>query len=129
MSTTDLTKEQASAWLEAARNAGWDVQALYNHEPKEQAAKITRNGWVGHILNRPNGGRRYANVTIWSKEGLQLDGPPVVYDDKVLLDLVNVCSYCKQVVAEIVRIRFAGRCCKPCREKHVAEVEYPGWTN
>jgi hypothetical protein len=121
---------QIIKWRDDAIADGWTIEPAYKRtdgtvgEPIETASHLAKDSWVALVFSRSEKG---CHISVWHR-GLAVDVPEEYSVDE-LEHNTHICSYCKGYFAETVSIGFAGRCCKKCREKHVASVEYPGWTN
>lgn len=112
----------ADGWEHKPSDVAMDGTVLM---PEEIESELDKDGWHALVYNRPDG---YQEISVWGKDQLAVDTPDA-YSMVTLEWNSHRCMYCKDYFPETVRIGFAGRCCQPCRVKHVAEVEYSGWCN
>src|SRR5580692_4339081 len=113
---------------------GWAIEPTYrNSESIEQAARLTRDGFVIHTINRSaaNGEkpRRWLSesmVHIWGPDGLEISTPSQ-YEFEEIKNGLQKCSECKRIGVKTERVGFAGRCCIECLPKLRAQIETPRW--
>jgi hypothetical protein len=121
--------QRAVEYRKAAIADGWTCEPTYGeHEPVEQAAKLTRDGFTMQIITRTKVGKwNYeASVNIWGPDGLGIE-PPESYDWNQIVANLHRCSHCHKLVLETHRYSFAGRSCAECLPKLKAKHEKPGW--
>lgn len=135
----EVESEKIETLRKALLDDGWEMVPTYpEHESVKSAATLAKQGFCVMLMNRAPGWiAKWGNpdsfeceVNAWGPDGLAVTMPsPYSWD--ALRNATLRCGYCKQIfhADQIVRIGFAGRCCKACRKKHVGEVERPGWDN
>ena len=120
-----FTLKEAQTWRDEAIADGWSHSPIYKHEAEDTACHLEREGFVASVYVR---NERGCHVCVWGPDTLAIE-PPNPYDWNLVVYRTHICAYCGNYFDKTVRIGFAGRCCPECRKKHLAEVEYPGWTN
>lgn len=122
--------DAAVAWRVAAIADGWAAEASYDGEPMESACRLTRDGFVAHVLartNKPGGRWKFtAKVDAWGPDRMAVRSP-MVYDWGKLLQGTQHCKYCGADGVDTQRVGFAGRCCAACIVRERARIERPGW--
>ena len=132
------TNESINAWVDAAIEDGWEFHSIYHTidgqetEPKETAGLLSRDGFRIQVWRRPLSVP--FSINAYGPDRLAVDIPQHYNKDTMTKLKINLskCGYCgaiKQGKGQIIRIGFAGRTCKACHAKHVAEVEFHGWAD
>lgn len=125
--------ENVRAFVVAAVLDGWSIEATYESESIESAAKLRRDGFVMSVLMREKdaGGKwRYeASISIWGPDGLAIRPVPHPYNAEAISAGLRVCSNCKDKDVPTERFSFAGRCCAKCLPRMRELHEQPGWNN
>jgi ribosomal protein L37AE/L43A len=113
-----MPKLRAQLWLSNAVTDGWVG------EKTRHRFKLYREGF--QLLAIPYGkAQDRMEIAVWGPDGLAVTIPDV-YSWQALQDSLHVCSNCG-AVSKTTRIGFAGRVCKPCRDKLKGIIEPPGW--
>ena len=133
---TDNEKKllEVQEYREAAVADGWKIEPLYETESVQSAAKLTRDGWVMHVMARDlrkpgrlKGPSYEACVTIWGPDRLQITVPHP-YSWHLIEAALSKCMKCGQS-AEVERVGFAGRYCKTCSPSERKRQELARWTS
>lgn len=116
-------------WRNAAVADGWEVRPLYDNEPIESAAKLTREEFVVHTISRPavRHWRERADISGWGPDGLSI-AIPLPYDMDRIRQALRRCNPCGAQDVDTHQYSFAGRCCAECLPAMKRKHEYPGWT-
>lgn len=121
----------ATAYREAAVADGWSCAQISN-EPIERWAKLSKDGYVMHVMARKlEGNRKWAaevQVCIWGPDGMVIK-PPDTYDWQKITAGLRHCNNCDADDVDTQRYSFAGRCCAKCIDEMRRTHERPGWTN
>lgn len=102
---------------------GWHCEPLYNHEPVGQASRMTRDGFIAHVLSRPETERTTpsASVHFWGPDGMAIRAP-LPYDGAAVVVGLRVCGYCGASDVDTQQVAFAGRACASCAPKEWAKL-------
>ena len=128
--TNDINEHLAAvAFREAAISDGWIAAALYDNEPMESYAHLTKDGYAMHVNARVGNSGCYkyqAQVSIWGSDGLAIKAPKIYDHDAIFKEGMNRCVNCG-AIGETFRYGFAGRCCRICLTEMRKKYEFPGW--
>ena len=98
--------EAVRAWRDAAIADGWRAAPIYDTEPMESAARLSREGWEAQVYSRDRGPEetreprfkgyiRYeADVHVWAPDAMAIHKVPEVYDWQKLTAGARTCGYC-----------------------------------
>lgn len=118
------------AWRDSAIADGWSCEPIYQSEPADHCARLTREGFVVSVYARPtlHGGAVALNGEVigWGPDGCCVNLPER-YAWEPLRPALRVCDNCGAADIDPCRYSFAGRCCAACLPKMRAEHEKPGW--
>lgn len=112
-------------WCKAAVADGWVATPLYENEPINHAAKLTRDGWIVQAIDRPN---QRSSMNIWAPDRLAIKVPET-YSMVELIKRLRWCHYCDSKDVNTQRVSFAGRCCTECLLEQQKIQEYRGWAD
>ena len=120
-----IDRELLEQFIKDAIQDGFSIEPTYGGgESVETAAKLSKEGFLIHILNRSN----EANITIWGPDDLQIK-PPNTYNFNELKARLSRCQECGAKNVSTQRVSFAGRVCVKCLPNAQKKYEYEGWTN
>lgn len=110
---------------------GWACEPLYAREDVTRAARLTRDGFVMHVIARDNSSRGYkekfeTGVNIWGPDGLAVKPPRPYGGMDAVVDAASRCNNCGNT-GGYERYSFAGRCCLACLPEMRKKHEQPGW--
>ena len=124
--------DRVVAFRMAAIADGWTLAPIYEHEPAESHATMSRDGFKAHVkarIKQPGEKWKYeTEVSLWGPDGLHIPTPEV-YSMDTLVEALRVCPKCKAKDVDTVRYSFAGRCCNVCLPEMRRRHEYPGWAS
>jgi hypothetical protein len=116
---------------------GWLSEPLSRHEAEERWARLSRGGFVMHVIARTPQARTEhlietknyeAAVNVWGPDGLVIV-PPAKYDWAAIVASTRTCPECKATDVPTFRYTFAGRACATCLPEMKRKHETPGWEN
>lgn len=115
-------------WRVDAVADGWACNPIYNTETVEEAAELTKNGWVCQIYIRPE---HSIQIAVWSDKGHALLEIPERYNMTNLQAQSFLCHFCNKHTPsnELKRVGFANVACTGCLASAKKQIEFPGWTN
>ena len=114
---------KAIAWREAAIADGWQCRPTYDHEPMEQAFRMTKDGFIVLGLARPETHEACGSgeISAWGPDGMHIPAGET-YDWPALKRAVETCQYCGAFPCKTERVAFAGRACEECGPKQRAAL-------
>lgn len=122
--------DAANQYRDAAVQDGWSMTPMYDKEPVESAARLTRDGFIMQVFTRQHPNKRYryeTSISIWGPDRLAIK-PPTLYSWEEIQRGLRTCCYCEATDVDVERVGFAGRSCAHCYVKLKAKLEFPGWT-
>lgn len=129
--TNDLERRNdALQFRDAAVADHWKIEPLYDHESVDSAAKLTREGFVCHVMNRehspPCKYKYEVAISLWGPDGMVVI-PPYVYSWEAIQKGLRHCHVCQADDRDTVRAGFATRVCGDCVVETRKRLEFPGW--
>lgn len=133
---TEEARRAAEAYRAAALADGWTSEPLSAHEPEESWSKLTRDGFVMHVVaRRPHPpterlmGRAKPEgaVSVWGPDRLGIKVGKVYSWDEIARG-PRTCNECGATDVETFRFSFAGRAYAACIPEMRRVHERPGWS-
>ena len=117
-----MDREQVKAWVEAAKEDGWERKPTYVDESVDSAATLTKYGWLVMVLLRDH----QAGISAWTPDKVWVKAPKVYSWDALWVN-AQKCMYCGELIDELYVVAFANRACQKCGQVEQAKLPR-GWS-
>lgn len=133
LSNNQSDLDRVREYREAAIADGWECSPLYRTEDMDRASRLTRDGFVMHVITRDQRGTGSkfgfdVSLAAWGLDGLSIKLPRPYPGMDAIVDASKRCHNCGGP-GGTERYSFAGRCCAACLPEMRKRHEYPGWNN